>query len=93
MPALLADVDGDADALVTVVLDSLDFAAAHRDRLAETFAHLGLRRTRTLRLGAIQDVFCDLAKLLVGVGKMGIRHRCPVYGIAIWTKKKKGAIS
>ena len=60
VPALLADVDGDADALVTVVLDSLDFAAAHRDRLAETFAHLGLRRTRTLRLGAIQDVFCDL---------------------------------
>jgi len=35
--ALLADVGGDAQALVAVVLDGFDLAMTHRDALAETF--------------------------------------------------------
>ena len=42
--AALADVDGDADALVAVVRDRLDFALAHGDALADRLRHLGLGR-------------------------------------------------
>ena len=56
MAALLADVNGDADALVTVVLDGLDLAFADRDVLAETLAGLDLCRRGALLFSVGEDV-------------------------------------
>ena len=54
--APLSDVHGDADALVAVVRDRLDFAAAHRDALPDGLRHLGLgRRCAAARAAASTD--------------------------------------
>ena len=50
MAAALPEIDGHADALVAVVRDSLDFAAAHGDALADRLRDVGLRRGRAARL-------------------------------------------
>ena len=54
LAAPLADVDGDADALVAVVRDRLDLALAHGHALADGLRHLGFgrRRARLLRAAA-----------------------------------------
>jgi len=44
MAAPLADVDGDAGALVLVVFDGLDFTLAHADVLADAFGNFGVSR-------------------------------------------------
>jgi hypothetical protein len=76
--ALLADVDGDADALVAVVFDRLDLALAHRDGLPGALAHLGLGRARPALRGVVEHVLRELAQLVGAIGKMGIGHRTSV---------------
>ena len=49
MAAALPEIDGHAYALVAVVRDSLDFAATHRDALADRLRDVGLRRGRSAR--------------------------------------------
>ena len=61
MAALLADVDGDAHALVAVVLDGLDLSATHGDSLAEALAHLGLGGGGAAVAGVCEDIAGNLA--------------------------------
>ena len=75
VPALLADVDRDADALVAVVLDGFDLAPAHRHGLADAFAHLGLGGARAALRGVIEHVPGDLPELVGAEGKMRFGHR------------------
>ena len=77
VPALLTDIDRHAETFVAVVLDGLDFAAAHGDRLPETFAHFGFRRSRATRLRVVERRARDFAQLLGGVGEAGGWHKRP----------------
>ena len=63
--ALLADVDADAHALVTVVLDGLDLAAANRDALAEALAGFGFGGSGTALARVVKHVAGNLSK---GIG-------------------------
>ena len=65
VPLLLADIDRDAHALVTVVLYGFDLAAAHGHGLAETFARLGLGGISAALFRIIEGV---LGNLLERVG-------------------------
>jgi hypothetical protein len=67
MPALLAEVNRNAHALVAVVLDRLDLAEADRDVVAETFAHLRLGSARTQGAGVPEHVGCDLSEAVEAV--------------------------
>jgi ribosome-associated protein len=65
----LADIDGDADALVAVVLDGFDLAAAHRDRLSEAFGYIDFGRRRTALRGRDQQVLRDVAHVCIGIAE------------------------
>lgn len=80
--ALLAEVDGDTDALVAVVLDGVDLAAAHRHRLAEALGDIGLARRGAVLAGVFEDVGGDLGEMrlregeaLAGHGRAGCVQR------------------
>ena len=80
MAALLPDIDRDADALVAVVFDRLDFAAAHGHGLAEAFAHLGLGGGRAARLRVVEHARRDVAQLVGRIGEAGGGHLRAVEG-------------
>jgi hypothetical protein len=60
--ALLAEVDRDADALVAVVFDGLDLAAAHRHRLAEALGDIRLAGAGAARPGMVEYVLRHAAQ-------------------------------
>ncbi len=76
MTALLAEVDGDAHALVAVVLDGLHLTSAHGDVLAEALADFGLGGAGPEAAGVVEDVGCDLAQLVDAVGEGAGGHGC-----------------
>ena len=59
--ALLADIDGDAQAFVAVIFDGLHLALAHRDGLAETHRNFGGGGCCAALFGIIQHVLGDVA--------------------------------
>jgi hypothetical protein len=67
----LAAIDGDADALVAVELDGLDFIAAHADRLPEAFGDIDFAGGRPLVAGMFQDILGELLQRRERVGKAG----------------------
>ena len=69
MAAPLADVDGDADALVAVVLDGLDFALAHGDALAERLRDFGLGGGRAALARCVQHLRGDIGERAGGKRK------------------------
>ena len=71
MPLALSEIDGDADALVAVVLDRFDFAAAHADRLSEAFGDVDLAIARPARAGRGKDVLRQLLQGREGRGETG----------------------
>src|SRR5690348_614233 len=93
MPALLADVDGDADALVAVVFDGLDVALPHCHRLAGAFAHLGLGRAGAALDGIIENILRDLTELVGAVGKMGIGHLTSVARCSLFATREERQIA
>ena len=68
----LADIDGDAERLVAIALDVLEFAHARRHRQAHPFRHLGAGIAGTGAAAHRQRVFDDLPELVAGVGKAGV---------------------
>ena len=63
MAAPLPEVDGDADALVAVVRDGLDLAAAHGDALPDRLRDLGFGRRGAARLRGGEHGFGDALEL------------------------------
>ena len=76
MTALLAEVDGDPQAFVAVVLDGLHFASPHRDVLAEALADFGLGSAGPEAAGVVENVGCELAQLVDAVGEGAGGHGC-----------------
>ncbi|MPN32066.1 hypothetical protein SDC9_179542 [bioreactor metagenome] len=70
----LAEIDGDADPLVAVVFDGLDFAATNADRLPESFGDIDLAVAGAGFPGVVQHI--------LGVGAQRIeRMREPRVGV------------
>ncbi len=74
MAALLADVNRDAHALVAVVFDGFDLAAAHGHALPEALAHLGLGGGGAAVAGIIEDIAGNLLERGGFVGEFGAGH-------------------
>ena len=72
--ALLPEIDGDADALVAVVLDGFDLAAAHRHGLAVAFGDVGLAGTGVATAGIGENFGGDIAQLLLGKTESLVGH-------------------
>jgi hypothetical protein len=69
MAAPLADVGGDAESLVAVVLDGLDLLPAHADRLAESFRDIHLAGGGAHGGSVVEHGLRQRAQCLLGVGK------------------------
>ncbi len=69
MAAPLADVCGDAESLVAVVLDGLDFLPAHADRLAEPFRNIHLASRGAHAGSVVENGLRQCAQCFLGVGK------------------------
>ena len=67
--AALAEIHGDAEALVAVVFDGLDLAAAHCHRLADRGRHLHLGVARAALLRDLQRAASDVGHGLAREGK------------------------
>jgi len=67
----LTGVDRDADTLVAVEFDGLDFVATHRHRLPETFGHIDLAGRRSLGPGVLEHILGELLQGGLGIGKCG----------------------
>ena len=74
MAAPLADVDGDAGALVLVVFDGLDFALAHADVLADAFGDFGVGGGGALFGGMLDDDPGQGNELVAGIAELGAGH-------------------
>ena len=69
MAAPLAEIHGDAEPLVAVVLDGLDFLPAHADRLAEAFRDVYLASRGADGVSVIEDSLRDCAQSLLRVSE------------------------
>jgi len=74
MAAPLAEVDGDAGALVLVVFDGLDFALAHTDVLADAFGDFGVGGGGALAGGMLDDDPGQGDELVAGIAELGAGH-------------------
>ena len=81
--APLADVDGDAGALVLVVLDGLDLALAHADALSDTLGNLGVGGGGALFGCMLDDDPGQGHELVAGIAELGAGH--------VGLSKEKGA--
>jgi len=72
--AQFAQVDGDAHALVFVLLDGVDLALAHADGQPLPLVNFNQRLGCAFFLCISQHVLGDLLELLLGMGKDGFAH-------------------
>ena len=89
MATLLADVDGDTNAFVAVVLDRLDFSLSHRDCLAETFAHFALGGARAAFVRVLEHLARKLFQSVEGIGKVRVGHELGIRGTTGWRRRFK----
>ncbi len=74
MTASLADVDGDAGALVLVVFDGFDFALADRHVVAESLGYFGVGGGRAVGGGVVDDQTRKARKPVAGIAELGGGH-------------------
>jgi hypothetical protein len=68
----LAEIDGNADALVTVVLESVDRALAHRHRQALALGHVALAGARAETARVREHLRGKFPQLIVRVGEAAV---------------------
>src|SRR4051812_43987552 len=85
----LAEVDGDADRAVAIVLDGVRLSFTHRHREAVGFRHLAVAAARAAALGAPEHLLRHVAKLC-GVEREPVALR---HGGAIITSMHDDSVS
>ena len=74
MDTTLADLHVNADTLVAVALDGVEFTLDHAGGVADAFGDLGFAGVGATGTGQIDDAGGDFAQAVVGEGEAGIGH-------------------